>query len=89
MHILLQGVVGSTACGLAGPDSDIDRLGVFAWLTILTALSVQPARMDAWSLIQNAKNSRGFTHFLTRERRTRIDTSVGPRRPLRLGLLAT
>lgn len=30
MHILLQGVVGSTAYGLAGPDSDIDRLGVFA-----------------------------------------------------------
>ncbi len=33
MHILLQGVVGSTAYGLAGPDSDIDRLGVFAWDT--------------------------------------------------------
>jgi hypothetical protein len=33
MHILLQGVVGSTAYGLAGPDSDIDRLGVFAWNT--------------------------------------------------------
>lgn len=30
MRILLQGVVGSTAYGLAGPDSDIDRLGVFA-----------------------------------------------------------
>lgn len=30
MHILLQGIVGSTAYGLAGPDSDIDRLGVFA-----------------------------------------------------------
>lgn len=29
-HILLSGVVGSTAYGLAGPDSDIDRLGVFA-----------------------------------------------------------
>jgi len=33
MHILLEGVVGSTAYGLAGPDSDIDRLGVFAWDT--------------------------------------------------------
>lgn len=33
MHILLQGVVGSTAYGLAGPDSDVDRLGVFAWDT--------------------------------------------------------
>lgn len=30
MHILLQGVVGSTAYGLAGPDSDVDRLGLFA-----------------------------------------------------------
>lgn len=29
-NILLSGVVGSTAYGLAGPDSDIDRLGVFA-----------------------------------------------------------
>lgn len=33
MHILLEGVVGSTAYGLAGPDSDVDRLGVFAWDT--------------------------------------------------------
>lgn len=33
MHILLQGIVGSTAYGLAGPDSDIDRIGVFAWPT--------------------------------------------------------
>lgn len=30
MNILLSGMVGSTAYGLAGPDSDIDRLGVFA-----------------------------------------------------------
>ena len=30
MNILLQGVVGSRLYGLAGPDSDIDRLGVFA-----------------------------------------------------------
>jgi predicted nucleotidyltransferase len=30
MHVLLEGVVGSTAYGLAGPDSDVDRLGVFA-----------------------------------------------------------
>jgi hypothetical protein len=29
-QILLSGIVGSTAYGLAGPDSDIDRLGVFA-----------------------------------------------------------
>jgi len=30
LEILLQGVVGSRAYGLAGPESDIDRLGVFA-----------------------------------------------------------
>lgn len=34
MHILLAGVVGSTAYGLNGPDSDVDRLGVFAWDTV-------------------------------------------------------
>ncbi|MCP2325146.1 hypothetical protein HDA40_003653 [Hamadaea flava] len=28
--VLLEGVVGSTAYGLAGPHSDVDRLGVFA-----------------------------------------------------------
>lgn len=31
---LLSGVVGSTAYGLAGPDSDIDRLGIYAAPTI-------------------------------------------------------
>lgn len=30
MNILLQGVVGSTAYGLAGPLSDVDRLGLYA-----------------------------------------------------------
>jgi predicted nucleotidyltransferase len=33
-HILLSGVVGSTAYGLAGPHSDVDRLGVFAAPTL-------------------------------------------------------
>lgn len=33
MHLLLQGVVGSVAHGLAGPDSDVDRAGIFAWPT--------------------------------------------------------
>lgn len=32
-HTLLSGVVGSTAYGLATPESDVDRLGVFAWPT--------------------------------------------------------
>lgn len=30
MHVLLSGIVGSTAYGLAHKDSDVDRLGVFA-----------------------------------------------------------
>ncbi|MGC4886613.1 nucleotidyltransferase domain-containing protein [Micromonospora sp. DT227] len=30
VHVLLSGIVGSTAYGLAGPQSDIDRLGVIA-----------------------------------------------------------
>ncbi|WP_399208205.1 DNA polymerase beta superfamily protein [Streptomyces sp. SLBN-118] len=30
MNILLSGIVGSTAYGLAGPGSDVDRLGLFA-----------------------------------------------------------
>ena len=29
-NVLLSGIVGSTAYGLAGPDSDVDRLGVYA-----------------------------------------------------------
>lgn len=33
-HVLLRGIVGSTAYGLAGPDSDVDRLGVFAAPTV-------------------------------------------------------
>src|ERR1700756_2212014 len=34
MNVLLSGIVGSTAYGLAGPDSDVDRLGMFALPTI-------------------------------------------------------
>ncbi len=30
LNVLLSGVVGSTAYGLAGADSDVDRLGIFA-----------------------------------------------------------
>lgn len=33
MDVLLQGVVGSTAYGLATPESDVDRLGIFACRT--------------------------------------------------------
>jgi predicted nucleotidyltransferase len=32
--VLLAGIVGSTAYGLAGPDSDVDRLGMFAAPTL-------------------------------------------------------
>ena len=32
--VLLAGIVGSTAYGLAGPGSDVDRLGVFAAPTL-------------------------------------------------------
>ncbi|MFD0854888.1 DNA polymerase beta superfamily protein [Actinomadura adrarensis] len=34
-NVILSGVVGSTAYGLATPESDIDRLGVFAAPTVL------------------------------------------------------
>jgi hypothetical protein len=34
-NVLLSGVVGSTAYGLATPESDVDRLGVFAAPTVL------------------------------------------------------
>jgi uncharacterized protein len=34
MDVLLQGVVGSTAYGLAGPGSDVDHLGVYAAPTV-------------------------------------------------------
>lgn len=34
MNILLQGVVGSTAYGLATPESDVDRLGMYAAPTV-------------------------------------------------------
>ncbi|MET8006158.1 nucleotidyltransferase domain-containing protein [Nonomuraea glycinis] len=33
-NVLLAGIVGSTAYGLAGPDSDVDRLGIFAAPTL-------------------------------------------------------
>jgi hypothetical protein len=31
--VLLSGIVGSQAYGLATPDSDVDRLGMFAFPT--------------------------------------------------------
>lgn len=41
--VLLSGIVGSTAYGLAGPGSDVDRLGMFATPTLeLLGLRVPP-----------------------------------------------
>lgn len=34
-RLILAGIVGSTAYGLAGPDSDVDRLGMYAAPTVL------------------------------------------------------
>lgn len=33
-HVLLEGIVGSTAYGLAGPESDVDYLGLYAAPTV-------------------------------------------------------
>ena len=41
-QVLLSGIVGSTAYGLDGPGSDIDRLGVFALPTIRLLGLTQP-----------------------------------------------
>lgn len=42
-QVLLSGIVGSTAYGLSGPESDVDRLGVFALPTLrLLGLELPP-----------------------------------------------
>lgn len=47
-QVLLQGVVGSTAYGLATPESDVDRLGIFAWPTSrLLGLVVPKSTLDS------------------------------------------
>jgi predicted nucleotidyltransferase len=43
--VLLSGIVGSTAYGLAGPGSDVDRLGMFAAPT-LDLLKLDPPRQS-------------------------------------------
>ncbi|TKK84664.1 nucleotidyltransferase [Herbidospora galbida] len=51
MNILLKGVVGSTAYGLAGPDSDLDYLGVYAaHPSTFFGLSSPPATINATDL---------------------------------------
>lgn len=51
MNVLLSGIVGSTAYGLNGPDSDIDRLGMYAEPTIKFHGLYPPTRQDA-SIVQ-------------------------------------
>lgn len=47
VEVLLSGVVGSTAYGLAGPSSDVDRLGVFAYPTrMLLGLNKHKETLD-------------------------------------------
>jgi predicted nucleotidyltransferase len=53
VNILLSGVVGSTAYGLAGPDSDVDRLGVFAAPTVQFH-GLHPPVGKAASVVRNA-----------------------------------
>jgi uncharacterized protein len=43
-QVLLSGIVGSTAYGLSGPGSDVDRLGFFA-LPTLRLLGLVPAQL--------------------------------------------
>lgn len=60
-RVLLSGVVGSTAYGMARPDSDIDRLGVFAAPTVAfhglnppTGKTATIARTDPDSVLHEA-----------------------------------
>lgn len=50
--VLLAGIVGSTAYGLAGPDSDVDRLGVYAAPTVAFHGVHPPVGKDA-SVVTN------------------------------------
>jgi len=47
--IILSGIVGSTAYGLAGPDSDVDRIGIFAAPTVAFHGLVMPAESHVTS----------------------------------------
>lgn len=51
INVLLSGIVGSTAYGLAGPASDIDRLGVFA-LPTTRFYGLYPPKETALSRVQ-------------------------------------
>lgn len=48
-NVILEGVVGSTAYGLATPESDIDRRGIFVEpVTTLLSLGGLPVKKQAW-----------------------------------------
>lgn len=53
MHVLLSGVVGSTAYGLAGPDSDVDRLGIFAAPTVAFHGLTLPITKELATVVQH------------------------------------
>lgn len=53
MHVLLQGIVGSTAYGLAGPDSDVDRIGIFAAPTVAFHGLTLPITKELATVVQH------------------------------------
>lgn len=59
MNILLSGIVGSTAYGLAGPDSDVDRLGIFAAPTE-TLIGLHPPTERQLTIVRNEPSDRVF-----------------------------
>ena len=59
LDVVLEGIVGSTAYGLAGPDSDVDRIGVFQELTItFLRLSGLPAMGSTGEVRDRAPSNR-------------------------------
>lgn len=52
MDLLLQGIIGSNAYGLAGPASDVDRLGVYAAPTLDFA-RLYPRADREWTIVSH------------------------------------
>lgn len=52
VNLLLRGIVGSTADGLAGPDSDVDRFGVYAAPTLEFA-RLYPLAEREWTVVRH------------------------------------
>lgn len=53
MNIILKGVVGSTAYGLSTPESDVDRLGIYAVDTVELFKLDQPTRREQSTVTHN------------------------------------